>query len=118
MARLVRTDGVVPEHAEVANAVGAVVGRVRVRQSCTITQPTRGQYRVHLEDQPTFGSVENAVAHATELLTASTLADAEQAGAATPDVSSVWEARTAVVEGKEIFVEGTLTIEASGRPRF
>ncbi len=118
VARLVRTDGVVPEHAEVANAVGAVVGRVRVRQSCTITQPTRGQYRVHLEDQPTFGSVENAVAHATELLTATTLADAEQAGAETPDVSSDWQARTAVVEGKEIFVEGTLTIEASGRPRF
>ncbi len=114
----VRSDLVVPEHAEVANAVGAVVGRVRVRQSCTITQPTRGQYRVHLEDQPTFGSVDNAVAHASELLTEAALNAADHAGAATPDVTSDWQTRVAIVEGKEIFVEGTLTVEASGRPRF
>ena len=31
----------------------AVVGRVRVRRSATVTQPTRGQFRVHLADQPT-----------------------------------------------------------------
>ena len=114
----VRSDVLVPDYAEVANAVGAVVGRVRVRHSCTITQPTRGQYRVHLDDQPTFGSVDNAVARATELLTEAALAAADRAGAATPDVASDWQARTAVVEGREIFVEGTLTVEASGRPRF
>ena len=107
-----------PQHAEVANAVGAVVGRVRVRHSCTITQPTKGQFRVHLDDQPTFGSVDNAVAHATGVLESSALADADRAGAATPDLASTWTAQTAVVEGKEVFVEGTLTVEASGRPRF
>lgn len=114
----VRAPAIVPEHAEVANAVGAVVGRVRVRHACTITQPTKGQFRVHLEDQPTFGSVANARAKATELLEAAALADAERAGAAEPDLSADWQEQTAVVEGKEVFVEGTLTIEASGRPRF
>jgi len=109
---------VVPDHADVANAVGAVVGRVRVRRSATITQPTRGQFRVHLDDQPTFGSVKNARAKATELLEAAALTDAEAAGAATPELTESWEQRVAVVGEKEVFVEGTLTVEAAGRPKF
>lgn len=110
------TTVVIPPHAGVANAVGAVVGQVRVRAAATITQPTRGQYRVHLEDQPTFGSVENARAKATELLSAQALADAESAGASNPKITESWSERVAHVNGKDIFVEGVLTIEASGRP--
>lgn len=118
IARLAGTTHVVPQYAEVANAVGAVVGQVCVRRSATITQPTRGQYRVHLDDQPTFGSVENARERATELLSANVLGDAQEAGAATPELTSYWDERIAVIDGKELFVEGTLTLEASGRPRF
>ena len=118
VAARVHAEATVPQHAEVANAVGAVVGQVRVRQSATITQPTRGQFRVHLDDQPTFGSVENARAKAAELVRASALAAADEAGAASCQLSESWVARTADVNGKEVFVEGTLTIEAAGRPRF
>lgn len=112
------TTAIIPPHAHVANAVGAVVGRVRIRRTATITQPTRGQFRVHLDDQPTFGSVENARAKATEMLTTAALSDAEAAGAATPELSESWDVRSARVNDKDVFVEGTLTIEASGRPRF
>lgn len=118
IAELARTTATVPPFAEVANAVGAVVGRVRVRRSCTVTQPSKGQFRVHLDDQATFGSAENAHAHALTLLEQVALADAERAGAASPEVLSTWEARTAMIEGKEVFIEATLTVEASGRPRF
>ena len=118
VAARLRTGHVVPEHAGVANAIGAVVGRVLVRRSCTITQPTRGQFRVHLEDQPTFGSVENARRRAQDLLEPRVLADADQAGADRVELRRDWEATTAVIEGKEVFVEGTLTVEAAGRPRF
>jgi len=117
IAELVGVDVIVPPFADVANAVGAVVGRVRVRQSATITQPTRGQYRVHLGDQPTFGSVENARIRAREMLHASTLGEAEAAGAAMPELNESWDQKIAMIEGKEVFVEGTLTVEASGRPR-
>lgn len=117
VAELAGTIAVVPEFAEVANAVGAVVGQVRVRRSATISQPSRGQFRVHMDDQPTFGSVENARAAATQALTAAAIADAERAGAATPEVSESWEQRVATVAGKEVFVEGQLVIEASGRPK-
>ncbi|MFT4987948.1 MAG: N-methylhydantoinase A/oxoprolinase/acetone carboxylase beta subunit [Acidimicrobiales bacterium] len=112
------TTSVVPDHADVANAVGAVIGQVRVRRSATITQPTRGQFRVHLHDQPTFGSVDKARSAATDLLQAAVLADAESAGAATPELTETWQERVAHMNGKDVFVEGTLTVEASGRPRF
>ena len=118
VAALAGTTAIVPDHADVANAVGAVIGQVRVRRSATITQPTRGQFRVHLDDQPTFGSVESAHAAATDLLHAAVLADAESAGAATPELTETWQERIAHMNGKDVFVEGTLTVEASGRPRF
>lgn len=117
VAGLARTEPLIPDNYDVANAVGAVVGRVRVRCSCTITQPTKGQFRVHLDEQPTFGSVGNARDAARTRLETSALADAESAGAATPDLNEIWNETTAMVEGKEVFVEATLTIEASGRPR-
>lgn len=117
VAELVGTTAIVPPHAEVANAVGAVVGQVRVRRTATISQPSRGQFRVHIDDQPTFGSVANARSAARAELTAAATADAERAGAATPEITESWHERTAVVNGKEIFVEGQLTVEVSGRPR-
>ena len=117
VGELIGVEAIIAPHAGVANAVGAVVGRVRVRRSATVTQPTRGQYRVHLEDQPTFGSVENARKHATELLHQAATAEAESAGAQTPKITERWDERVAHIDGKDIFVEGVLTIEASGRPR-
>jgi len=110
------TRAIIPDFADVANAVGAVVGRVRVRRSATITQPSRGQFRVHLEDQSTFGSVDNARAFAAEWLQVAVRVDADRAGADTPELTETWDERVAHVNGKDIFVEGVLTIEASGRP--
>lgn len=43
---------ILPEHAGVANAIGAVVGRVTMRRSGTVTSPAEGKYRVHLESGP------------------------------------------------------------------
>lgn len=118
VARMLGVEAIIPEHAEVANAIGAVVGQVRVRRSATITQPTKGQFRVHLVDQPAFGSVDRAQEHARKTLADMVSEDAEAAGASNPELTANWETRTAVVGGREVFVEGTLTVEASGRPRF
>ena len=110
------TTAVVPEHAAVANAVGAVVGHVRMRRSCTITQPTKGQFRLHLDDQPTFGSIDNARTAARERLERAVEHDARTAGAGAVDVDEDWSSREAMVDGKAVFVEGTLTVTAHGRP--
>lgn len=117
IAERLGTTAITPDFAEVANAVGAVVGQVRVRKSATITQPTRGQFRVHLEDQPTFGSVENARSAAADILAASVRAEADSAGAQTPKLTEAWDAKWATISDKEVFVEGVVTIEAAGRPR-
>ena len=41
-----------PKYAEVANAVGAVVGRVTMRESGSVTAPSEGLYRVYLDQGP------------------------------------------------------------------
>ena len=36
-----------PQHGDVANAIGAVVGQITMRASGTVTAPTEGVFRVH-----------------------------------------------------------------------
>ncbi len=43
---------ILPRHAGVANAIGAVVGRVTLRKTWVVTSPSEGCYRVHFETGP------------------------------------------------------------------
>src|SRR5690606_37921967 len=43
---LIGQNCVVPDHADVANAIGAVVGQVRISADAMITQPVEGVFRV------------------------------------------------------------------------
>ncbi|MEP1329439.1 hydantoinase/oxoprolinase family protein [Pseudophaeobacter sp.] len=107
-----------PEHAGVANAIGAVVGRVTMRRSGSVTAPAEGKFRVHLEAGPQdFSASDEALSLLEQVLTAEACADAEAAGAEDIHVHVSRDIRTALVEAREVFVEATLTVEASGRPR-
>jgi len=118
VGQLLGTEVVIPEHADVANAIGAVVGRVRLRHQATIAQPSKGQFRVHLPKAPhDFGDLDRAVAFATETLTETARTSAQSAGARDVEIATSWSATTAMVEGKEVFVEGTCVAEATGRPK-
>ena len=109
---------ILPEYAGVANAVGAVVGKVTMRQSGTVTAPSEGKYRVHLTDGPMdFGDQVQALAHLETVLRDSAMAEAQAAGAEDIQISVKRDIRTAGVEAREVFVEATLTVEAAGRPR-
>ena len=113
------TRAVVPEHAGVANAVGAVVGRIRIRATGTITKPDDGLFRVFTGASPRdFPDLEVATAHARRVLEARAQQDAMDAGAAEVDVSFDRHDNVAVVEGRETLVERTVIAVASGRPRF
>ena len=48
VARRMGVELTVPDHAEVAGAVGAAAGSVRQRVMISVTQPSEGRYRVHL----------------------------------------------------------------------
>ncbi|MFC6635986.1 hydantoinase/oxoprolinase family protein [Sulfitobacter sp. JBTF-M27] len=109
---------ILPEYAGVANAIGAVVGRVTMRQSGTVTSPSEGKYRVHLIDGPQdFANQESALSLLETVLHDAALSDAQAAGAEDIQISVKRNLRTAGVEGRKVFVEATLTVEAAGRPR-
>ncbi|WP_299026425.1 hydantoinase/oxoprolinase family protein [uncultured Sulfitobacter sp.] len=109
---------ILPEHAGVANAIGAVVGRVTMREAGTVTSPSEGKFRVHLTDGPMdFGNADAAVEHLEGVLRAAALAAAEAAGAEDIQINVMRDVRVAGVEGREVFVEADVTVEATGRPR-
>ncbi|MEP2717384.1 hydantoinase/oxoprolinase family protein [Pseudophaeobacter sp.] len=107
-----------PEHAGVANAIGAVVGRITMRRSGAVTSPAEGKFRVHLDSGPRdFSASQEAMAMLEQVLRDQAKADAEAAGAENIHIHVSRDIRMAEVEAREVFVEATLTIEASGRPR-
>lgn len=109
---------ILPPHAGVANAIGAVVGRVIVRQSGTVTSPGEGRYRAHLETGPEdFPSADEALARLEASLRANAGAAARAAGAEGVQITVAREVRTASAEARKVFVEATVTVEAAGRPR-
>lgn len=117
VARLLGTDAVVPQHAGVANAVGAVVGRVRISHVCSISAPQQGEYVVHAGERPErFTDLDAARARATEVLRARLAADMAAAGAPEYEVASDWREVTVEVGGMPMFVDGALTVTGSGRP--
>ena len=109
---------ILPEHAGVANAIGAVVGRISQRRSGTVTSPSEGKFRVHFDTGPRdFTASAEALEALEKYLRADAVAAAEAAGAGDIHVHVSRDIRTAEVEARSIFVEALLTVQASGRPR-
>jgi hypothetical protein len=116
-ARL-NTRMILPAHADVANAIGAVVGQVTFRKSGTVSSPSEGKYRVHLDTGPEdFTDPETAMSRLEDTLRRETEAEARSAGAGDILVSCHRDIKRAQVEAREVFIEAVLTVEASGRPR-
>ena len=111
-------DMILPEHAGVANAIGAVVGQVSVRRSGVVTSPAEGKYRVHLasgpEDHP---SPEAAMAALEAALGAAARREAEAAGVRDVHLSHVRKVKQADAEAHRVFLEAEIMVEAGGRPR-
>ncbi|MEP2029381.1 MAG: hydantoinase/oxoprolinase family protein [Paracoccaceae bacterium] len=111
-------DMILPENADVANAIGAVVGRVTMRKVGTVTSPSEGRYRVHLDAGPVdFGHADDAIQMLEACLRDAANADARAAGASDIQITVSRDVKKAEAEAREVFVEATVTVEASGRPR-
>lgn len=112
------TEMILPEYAGVANAIGAVVGRVTMRRSGTVTSPSEGKYRVHLPQGPQdFADEQSALTMLEETLRRDATTQAQNAGAQDIQITVTRDIRTAGVEARNVFIEATLTVEAAGRPR-
>ena len=107
-----------PRHAHVANAIGAVVGRITIRHSASVTSPAEGKFRAHLEQGPEdFPSADAAMARVEEVLLVQAQAEAEAAGAEGIHTRADRNIRTATIDGREVFLDADVSAEASGRPR-
>ncbi len=118
VAEALGTALVIPPHAEVTNAVGAVASGVIQRASVLITQPEPGRYRVHGDLGPKdHASLETAEQEAA--LEARQRAEemARAVGAKTIETVVDHQTSAAVVDGKEVFLEGRIVAQAVGRPR-
>ena len=108
----------VPQYAEVANAVGAVLGEVSQRIHITVTQPVRGTFRVYTKGGPKdFAGVDAAIAHAKELAATEATQNAVSAGA---DGVTITFSQTDNTVNNDIdgnmFFEAIVTATASGAP--
>jgi len=119
IARKLGTRLALPAHAEVANAVGAVVAGVLQRVVARITPLPDERYRVHAPSGvSTFRTLEEAADWA--LAEAARLAEEQALAAGAVDVE-VETLRDDVVghtdQGMQLFFEATITATARGNPR-
>ena len=118
VAALLGAEAVIPEHAEVANALGAVVGRVEIRREITILAGESGGYRVPGHPDPRdFATLEPALEHARATLRELAGAEARAAGAEDIEFHERYDENAAEVDGKPVFIEAVLSLAATGRPR-
>ncbi|MGB3317019.1 MAG: hydantoinase/oxoprolinase family protein [Albidovulum sp.] len=109
---------VLPEHAGVANAIGAVVGQIAMHAEGIVTSPGPGLFSAHLPDGPQrFNDRDKAIA----VLEAALIEDAEtrarQAGVEKVRLSVDRDISEIEIEGQPMFIEARLRVTAQGRPR-
>lgn len=109
---------ILPQYGGVANAIGAVVGRVTMRKQGIVTAPSEGRYRVHFETGPEdFNDRDAALGALEEHLIIQAKTDAEMSGAEDITIHSARDIKTAASEARDIFIEAVITVEATGRAR-
>ena len=105
-----------PEHADVANAFGAVMGSVIQRAQITVTQPQHGIFCLFHGDQPkTFENLAAARAEAEQLASGLAREKALEAGALDPSVTLRFDDIHVQDEiDGELFLESTVIATAIG----
>lgn len=109
---------IVPVDTDVANALGAVVGQVRVSLEAHISQPVEGLYRVMAGDAlQDFQIEEDSIVFAETTLRRQVQQMALDAGTDEPHITIARHISAATVEDQRKFIEAVLIATASGRPR-
>lgn len=119
VAAMLKAECAIPEHADVANAVGAVAGQVEVKIEVTILSPDGDRFDIIFGGAPKVAVNEEQAFERAESLAANAAREAAlAAGADDPRLTLRRTARRAAIEGREVLVEGCVTAVATGRPRF
>lgn len=118
VARRLGASLLIPEHAAVCNAVGAVAGVVSETREVLVNQPEYNVFRVHdpagLRD---FNSAREAIELATRISRELALSAARRAGAREPHLETMVIERRAHAQGSaDYLAEATVRSRATGRP--
>jgi len=118
VARRLSAHLLVPEHAPVCNAVGAVAGVVSVSCEVLVNQPTFKVFRVHdPAGYRDYAESHEAIEEARRVSRELALAAARHAGARDPHVETrVMERRALAGSADEYLAEATVRSTATGRP--
>ena len=109
---------ILPEHAGVANAIGAVAGQVSQRAQAVVSSPAEGRFVAHLATGlEVFNTSDDALAAVEAALVAEASERARAAGAVDLRVSVDRAVKEVEIEGRTMFIEARVTVTASGRPR-
>lgn len=109
---------ILPEHAGVANAIGAVVGQVSQRVQGLVSSPSEGRFAAHLPDGvQVFNDRDTALDAMEAALRGEATARALRAGAVDVNLTALREVKQADIEGRTMFIEAMILVTASGRPR-
>lgn len=114
-AKRLGTYAVVPDDADVANAIGAVVGQVMQKVERVVSQPSDGVFAVSSHDAR-FENEVQAFEFAEEIVRAEAVKQARANGAAQVAVQVEREEKRAKVEGRNTLIEAKIYAIASGRP--
>ncbi|MBA8899312.1 hydantoinase/oxoprolinase family protein [Phyllobacterium sp. P30BS-XVII] len=118
VGRMLGTNDIVPADTDVANALGAVVGQVRVSVEAHISQPVEGIFRVSSgEVVKDFQEEELAIAFAEDTLRGQVKHLALEAGTDEAQIAMARDISAATVEDQRKFIEAVLIATATGRPR-
>lgn len=118
VARRLNARLVIPEHAEVANAIGAVASEVVVREKAVVRPGELSAYVVHSRSgKREYEKLDQALAAAQQEAGELAAERASRSGAASPRLRlAVDERRALLADGQEELIEVVIEATASGRP--
>jgi N-methylhydantoinase A/oxoprolinase/acetone carboxylase beta subunit len=117
LPKLLGTKCITPADADVANALGAVVGHVRVSATARISQPVEGLFRLNSDDGiRDFHNEADALREADIVVRRLVAGRAVVAGANDPEIIVEQDIRTSTIEDRQMFIEANIVAVASGRP--
>ncbi len=111
-------EAVLPEHVDVANAIGAVTGKVLIRRSAWIRPDQHGGFFIDgVPDAGRFSRFEEAEVHARKALIERVRTLARLAGTCRDDIElQVEDKMVRTARGEELFLERRLTALLVGAP--
>jgi N-methylhydantoinase A/oxoprolinase/acetone carboxylase beta subunit len=117
-ARLLEAEAVIPPHADVANAIGAITSQVSVEMRLEISPREDGRFCVAgLPDAPAFGDFHEALAFALRELTRIVRLQGREAGTSAARVTiDVHDHVAPATDGSMIFLGRDLTGRLAGPP--